>query len=264
MQTTSKMDQGTVTVTQPESARHRRTTGKLLPATLSSAAAVCIVLAFAAGEVLSSPAAQPGQDRATTTPAPAGQTAITPGAIDLSHSRVYVFVGKTGFGHDHGVEGKIKSGSLKLGATANAGQIVFDMTSFDADTNAARRYVGLSGSTDANTRQQVNTNMKGNAVLNVQRYPTATFNVASATPLNRKSRRGLPLYELTGQFTLHGVTRPLKIQADVEDKDGLQHVRGSFAIQQTHFGITPFSKAFGAVGVTDQLTIHGDVMVAPE
>ena len=38
---------------------------------------------------------------------------------------------------------------------------------------------------------------------------------------------------------------------------------GGFAILQTQYGIRPFSKAFGAVGVTDQLTIHGVLSVTP-
>ncbi|MGV2340918.1 MAG UNVERIFIED_CONTAM: hypothetical protein LVR18_45365 [Planctomycetaceae bacterium] len=37
------------------------------------------------------------------------------GNVDLQASRVYVFVGKTGLGHDHGVEGRLKSGQVTLG-----------------------------------------------------------------------------------------------------------------------------------------------------
>jgi len=33
---------------------------------------------------------------------------------------------------------------------------------------------------------------------------------------------------------------------------------------QSQFGITPFSKAFGAVGVTDQLTIWGDLWISKQ
>ena len=55
---------------------------------------------------------------------------LSPGEIDLRVSRVYILVGKTGLGHEHGIEGRIKSGVLSLGATANAGQIVFDTTTF--------------------------------------------------------------------------------------------------------------------------------------
>ena len=184
------------------------------------------------------------------------------GNVDLQASRVYVFVGKTGLGHDHGVEGRLKSGQVTLGATESAGRLEFNMQSFDADTDAARRYVGLQGSTDAGTRRQVNDNMKGAAVLDVQRHPTAVFEIASAQAVvaaGKGGPQGLPQYDLSGKFTLHGRTAPLRIRVTVEEKDGRTHLRGSFTILQTTYGIRPYSKAFGAVGVADRLTIHGDV-----
>ena len=36
--------------------------------------------------------------------------------VSLKRSRVYTFVGKTGLGHQHGIEGQLKSGSIQLGA----------------------------------------------------------------------------------------------------------------------------------------------------
>lgn len=187
---------------------------------------------------------------------------LEPHQISVQKSRVYIFVDKTGLGHQHGVEGRLKSGSLTLGAVEEAGEIVFDMNSFDADTDAARRYVGLSGSTDASTRRQVNDNMKNTSILNVGQFPTATFAIKSATLLEKKSRSGSPLYELTGEFTLRGKTRPIKLEAEAEQKDNMMHVRGRFSILQTQYGMTPFRKALGAVGVADQLIIHGDLWIA--
>src|SRR6266481_6417029 len=40
--------------------------------------------------------------------------ALKPGQIDVQKSRVYVYVGKKGLGHVHGVEGQIKSGSINV------------------------------------------------------------------------------------------------------------------------------------------------------
>jgi hypothetical protein len=184
--------------------------------------------------------------------------------VSLKRSRVYTFVGKTGLGHQHGIEGQLKSGSIQLGAKQDAGELVFDMAGFDADTDAARRYLGLEGSTDSSTREQVNANMKNSSILNVTEYPTATFSVKSAMLLEEKSRSGKARYELVGDFTLRGKTRPLKFVAEAEPKGGMHHVRGQFSILQTEYGIKPFRKALGAVGVTDKLTIHGDLWVASE
>ena len=187
-----------------------------------------------------------------------------PGDVNVRVSRVFTFVDKTGLGHQHAIEGNLAAGSrLQLGADSEAGRLVFDMRSFDADTPTARRYLGLSGDTDASTRSKVNANMKGRDVLNVQRYPQATFDVGSALATGKTSQRGLPTYELVGTFELHGTSKPIRILAEVEQARGWLHVRGNFVIAQTAYGITPFSKAFGAIGVTDSLRIHGDLWVAP-
>lgn len=184
------------------------------------------------------------------------------GAAQLKSSRVYVFVGKVGLGHEHAVVGKLKSGEVQLGAKSKAGEIVFDMPSFTADTDEACKYIGLEGTTAAARQKEVTANMLGADVLNVRKFPTATFLVSSALPLNKRSADGHPLYRLDGDFTLHGVKRPVKVEAEAIDNPEGVRLRGSFAINQTDYGIRPYSKAFGAVGVTDELTIYGDLLLA--
>ena len=180
--------------------------------------------------------------------------------VDLGNSRVYIFVGKTGLGHEHGVEGKLKAGTIAIGSQAKAGEIVFDMATFQADTEAARRYVGLKGSTSESTRRQVNANMLGSKVLDTRRFPTAKFQIDSAKPLNKDSRGGHPMFELRGRFTLHGKTRAIKVITEtIEEKDGKTRIRGGFRIRQSDYGIKPFTKAFGAIGVADELRIYGEL-----
>ena len=207
--------------------------------------------------------AQAPRGPASNTARPAAaKRALELGEIDLKRSRVYIFVGKTGLGHEHGVEGKIKDGYVHVGSNQDVGEIEFDMTSFIADTEAARKYVGLEGSTPDSTRQQVNKNMLGKDVLNVAKYPTAVFSIASA--VSKKNKKGQPIVELKGDFTLHGKTRPLTITAAVTEKKGMQNLRGEFTILQTDYGITPYSTALGAIGVADQLKIFGDLWIAAE
>ena len=66
-------------------------------------------------------------------------------------------------------------------------------------------------------------------------------------------------YKLAGDFSLHGVSRPIQVVAEVEEKNGWTHLRGGFTMLQSQFGLTPFTKAFRAIGVTDQLNVRGDV-----
>lgn len=186
-----------------------------------------------------------------------------PAEVHIEASRVYVFVDKTGLGHQHAVEAKLLSSRLALGAEQHAGQLVFDMNSFDADTDAARKRLGLKGTTDESTRTAVNENMRSSAVLDVAKFPTATYDVNSAQATGELSKGGLPTYHLQGNFTLHGTTQPLAITVQAEQVRGWLHIRGGFAINQSDYGIKPYTKALGAVGVADQLKIYGDLFVAP-
>lgn len=208
--------------------------------------------------------AQYGQQAATSTSAPAQAQTLEAGDVYLSSSRVYVSVGKTGFGHEHAVVGQLSQGRLRLDVPQNSGQLVFDMRTFAADTDAARQVIGLEGTTDASTQQQVNANMLGPDVLDVAHYPTAAFNVRTVTRLPQPNARGLTQYQLDGDLTLHGVSQPIRIVAEAEERNQWIHLRGGFNLVQTHFGITPFSKAFGAIGVADQLTVWGDLWLSKE
>jgi polyisoprenoid-binding protein YceI len=195
-------------------------------------------------------------------PLAAATTVLEPGDVYLPGSRVYAFVGKTGFGHEHGVMGQLLASKLQLDATQDAGQLVFDMRSFAADSDAARKYVGLAESTPVTTQREVNANMLGTAVLDAGRFPTASFAVRSVSKLPQPGPRGLVQYQLQGDFTLHGVTRPIQVVAEAEEQSGWVHLRGGFSLLQSQFGITPFSKAFGAVGVADEVKVYGDLWIA--
>ncbi len=237
----------------------------MLARSIRSLAAWHLVAVVAAGFAWAAPAwAQTGSSAATSTAVAAGQTVFEPGDVHPGSSRVYVFVGKTGLGHEHAVVGQIKQGRIRLDAPQDSGQIVFDMATFAADADVARQYIGLSGTTDASTQQQVNANMLGASVLDVAHYPTATFQVKSVERLPQPSQRGLPQYRLRGDFTLHGATQPIQVIADAEEQNGWIHLRGGFTMLQTQFGITPYTKAFGAIGVSDQLQIWGDLWLAKD
>jgi polyisoprenoid-binding protein YceI len=156
----------------------------------------------------------------------------------------------------------LASGNLQLGAAQNAGQLVIDMKSFAAETPAARKYVGLAGESDDSTRRQVTDNMLGPEVLDVARFPQSTFAIQSASRyVNSQQQGGPPLYILDGQFTLHGVAKHLRLLAQGDEVNGMIHVHGRFDFLQSQFGITPFTKLLGTVGVADKLYVYGDLWV---
>jgi len=197
---------------------------------------------------------------------PASQSpnvAAKPGEVNTQFSRVFIFVDKSGLaGHQHAVEGKLKSGQL-FATNGQKSSLVFDMKSFDADTLTARKYLGLSGETDEATRKKVNDNMLGKEILSVNRFPEARLENATLVSSDKKSKRDLPEYVIEGDFVLHETKKHIQIRCDLEEKDGWHHIRGAFKILQSDYGIKPFSKMMGAVGVKDELVILGDLWVVP-
>ncbi len=185
------------------------------------------------------------------------------GLVSIEHSKVYVFVGKKGAGHEHGVEGRLAAGELHLDRAQDSGSLTFDIRSFAADTDAARRFFNLPGQTDADTQAQVNANMHGKAVLDSAKFPTAEFVIKSIQALPPQANVAGQRYQLDGEFTLHGIQRPLRVVVTGESVNGRLRLRGRFAMKQTDFEITPFSKFLGAVGVTDELRVYGDLWIQP-
>ncbi len=192
-------------------------------------------------------------------------TGIPPksGIVNLEFSRVYAHTKKVGLGHEHAVEGRLKEGTLNLSdSSGDMGKLVFDMSSFTADGSTARKYVGLQGNTDEQTREAVDANMLGKDVLSVKKYATAEFKLKSASKLKTASN-GKQTLELVGDFSLHGVKKEVVIPCVLDQVNGWNHLHGEFRILQTDFGIKPFSKALGAVGVGNEVVIYGELLLLP-
>jgi polyisoprenoid-binding protein YceI len=163
------------------------------------------------------------------------------------------------------VEGQLKQGRINLNAVGAPGSLVFDMASFSADTPEARKFVGLQKSAESATQlDQINRTMRGDSVLDVAKFPAASFTIKQIKKLDKPSQRNLTRVQLDGDFSLRGATRPIQVVAEVEEKTGWTHLTGGFTLLQSQFGITPFKKAFGAVGVTDQLSVWGDLWISKQ
>ena len=184
--------------------------------------------------------------------------------VDTRASRVFSRVDAIRLGHNHGIEGKLRASSMDLRGT---GGFVIDMTSFSADTPSARAYVGLEGSVSASNRKQTTANMHSSDVLDVARFPTASFEIKSIMPISAKTSASASDYTVTGTFTLHGVKRPLTFTAKVEPVNGAapgtMRMRGSFVVKQTDYGMTPYSAFGGIAKVANEVKIWGDIVLVP-
>ena len=216
---------------------------------------VFVALAFGLASSALSPAARGAQKAA-----PGGRTY----QVDVAASRVYVKVGSaTRIGHRHGVKGRLKSGTIQLGA---GGELVFDMRSFKADTPEARKKVGL-GRQRVSEREakKVSETMLSAAVLDVEKFPTATYKIIAIKPAERQEAGAPGAYQVNGRFTLHGAEQPLRFKAKLEQagKEGVVKLSGSFAVKQTAYGMKPYSGAGGLAKVADELEIHAELVLKP-
>lgn len=250
-------------------ARNRRIALAFNQSTFVRSSTACL---FGLAIVASSSPVQGQIPTAPNAPAPIGRQlppqaaevrTPTPGSVDLQNSRVYVFVGKKGAGHEHGVEGRLSDGRVLLDRAEQAGELTFDMRTFVADTAAARRFFQFPGEIDAETQSQVNANLHGSAVLDVATFPAARFSINSVRPVAAEPGQVGRPYRFEGEFTLHGVRRPLQFVATAETTETRIRLRGRFQIKQTDYAIKPFSKFLGAVGVTDELQVYGDLYLYP-
>ncbi len=83
-------------------------------------------------------------------------------------------------------------------------------------------------------------------VLAVDRFPEISF-------VSREVKAGPDGLVVVGDFTLVGVTRPVKVQAKVEATASELAAAARFSLRQSDFGIKPYSTALGTIKVSDRL-----------
>lgn len=166
---------------------------------------------------------------------------------DPEQSRAIIEVGKSGAfsfaGHTHEVEAPLKGGAVHLDAAdPSHGDVQLE---FDA---AAMRVTG-KGESPADV-PKVTATMLSDAVLDVTRYPSITFESSSV----RAAGPGALDLIVAGRLTIHGRTQAVTAPVSVKvDGDRLTAI-GRFTIKQTDYGITPVSVG-GVVKVRNELNI---------
>lgn len=109
-------------------------------------------------------------------------------------------------------------------------------------------------------RQKIETTMR-DEVLEVSKYPEITFTSSGVSA----TKTGDAQYQarIPGDITLHGVSRPLTITAQLEFGDKVFRAKGAFALKQSSFGIKPVSVAGGTIKVKDELKFTFDIVAHP-
>jgi polyisoprenoid-binding protein YceI len=109
-------------------------------------------------------------------------------------------------------------------------------------------------------RQNIETTMR-DEVLEVSKYPEIAFKSSSVSA--SKTGEGQYQARITGEITLHGVSRPLTIPAQLGFGDKVLRAKGAFTLKQSSFGIKPVSVAAGTIKVKDELKFTFDIVAHP-
>jgi len=158
--------------------------------------------------------------------------------------------GLLGFvGHSHVVRARAFAGAVKyrLG----------DPSTSRLDMTIPTESLAVLTPDDPSEIRQVTKAMRED-VLHVDRYPEIRLTVTRAT----RTRSGV---RLDGELTLVGRTRPIHVDASVQVGPDTLRARGTFAVNQSDFGIEPYRGGpGGTVRVADRVTFVFDAVAVRE
>lgn len=106
-------------------------------------------------------------------------------------------------------------------------------------------------------RQKIQGTMR-DEVLEVSKYPEIVFKSTGVSAT--KTGEGQYQARVSGELTLHGVTRPLNVNAQLEFGNRVLRAKGAFTLKQTSFDIKPVSIAGGTIKVKDELKFTFDIV----
>jgi polyisoprenoid-binding protein YceI len=131
----------------------------------------------------------------------------------------------------------------------------------EAPEQASVRIVVQSGSLELSDqvsdkdRREIERTMR-NDVLEISRFPEVVFEASN--PSLSKGGEGVYWANITGKLTLHGVTHPQQMTAQVSVTDSQLRASGEFTVRQSSYGIKLVSVAGGTMKIKDDVKITFD------
>lgn len=221
---------------------------------------LCLCLGLAAcPRPVQPPAPTPG------VPVPSAPSGDVPGAttyrIDPQASTLNILVYRGGtfakLGHNHVVSSKSLIGRVWMHRElAKSGfEIAFPVADLIVDDPDARRAAGSEFPPEIPEadKQGTRKNMLRTEVLDAENYPRIELKSV-------KIEGSLPDVQATARITIKQGTRDVVVPVKVSVTDGRLTATGEFAVQQTDFGMKPFSVAMGALEVKDRLDVRFSVV----
>ena len=183
-------------------------------------------------------------------------TSLVDGAryrIDAGQSRftVRVFVGGllSSLGHDHTIAARNFSGEIQFtyGTVAPASM---QMT-IKADSLSVTDKVSKSD------RENIEATMR-DEVLEVAKYPEINFRSTGVTA--NKVEEGVYQVQISGELTLHGVTRGIVINTRASFGSNGLRAQGDFSVKHADYNLKRVSVAGGTIKVKEDIKLSFDIL----
>jgi len=179
--------------------------------------------------------------------------------IDNDATHVWIFIWRAGVlaakGHNHVMVVKKIDGAVFLPNSLLEDEIRFDMvfpaSAIEVDPPRLRKEIGGAFATDIppEGNRKTREHMLGKSVLNADKFPNVGLN-------SHKAYGEPPKMVLDTAVTLHGIRKQVLIPVTLKVTDAGLSVTGAFVLQQTDFGIEPFSALGGLLTVQDPIMIE--------
>lgn len=179
------------------------------------------------------------------------------GVFEVSErqSAVVIHVGRSGIfsfaGHLHDVDAPV------------GGSITADPDNLQASsvrlTFAAARFHVLPEGEPPGDAPKVEEVMRGPRVLDTARFADVQFRSHSVTG-REVGRTNTYEVQVTGDVTIHGVSREVVVPMTVSFEGNTLRARGRGTIRHDQFGLTPVAVAAGTVRVRNEIDIDFDIV----
>ena len=145
---------------------------------------------------------------------------------------------------------KLKDGTVTTkDGKLESGKFTADFSSFESKDLES----------DKETKAKLDGHLKSADFLDVEKYPTATFDITSVTPLESGDYNS----EISGNLNFRGVPKNITFKANVTtDENGVTIKSEEFAINRKDFGIT-FTGAGGSI-IKDEVLLQVDLTAKPQ
>ena len=180
-------------------------------------------------------------------------------SIDKNESELIVRLYKkgffSGFAHNHIVIAREFSGSVEfdeVDPTQFKISVVVPANSIASDLPEIRRKYGLDELSQKDWIE-INKTMRSSRQLDIEEYPIVSFTSDSLKRIEGEQ------FEITGEFSLHGVTKLIAVPATISVENGIIKLQGEFSFLQSDYNIKPFSGALGTVRNKDEALLKFDI-----